>query len=1158
MKKAINIFLLLFLSLLAVAQNSNQQEIHFNHLFVKDGMPEGRANFIVQDNQGYMWIGTQKGLVRYDGYSAKVYDFGIENPYYQSIGALYTDKEGRLWVSVSASGLYLYDRGGDRFIPYKPNSSASDIFDIHEDHSGHLWLIYYDYIKQKGLLARFDLSTKKFIKYDNEEKGAHHINASAVTNFFEDEKGSIWIGSDNGIYHYNEKTDHLDPYLAIADSAKQNTFYLSPFQKDIVWISVFESKPQGKAQGLWRYDTRTNAVTVFRHRIGDSSSIASDNIQSVRTDSVGRFWVATDNGLSLFDPVKNNFINYRLKNNNTGKFISINEIQQDKNENLWLATGEGLVFFNTQTRLFAPYTAREKDPHGIADNHVHNLFIDHSGTLWFGSAQIGLQWINKQLSRFIQYKDEPGQPHNFPGGVAFCFAEAKDSTIWLGSAHGLYHWQPRTDSFTFVKIKKNQEKDFYVEAVMVDKEGLIWCGVPGRLSPAGLYCYDPKTGKTKYFSNNKKDTNSLSANSVTRLLEDHLGNIWVGTYGGGICRFNEQSQNFTRYPYVKGFTTTNSHGALDDIDVISMYEDKNGTLWAGTNWGGLNKFNRQTGTFTSYKGLLPGFQCVSSISSDDKNGLWAGTYFGGVFSFDPQSNLAKKYTQKDGLLYDGAQGIVEDGHDNLWLASYRGLSIFNLQTKQVRKLTSANGLPSENLINAFKTSSGRFLFGSNDGGFISVNPNDFTPDPQPPIVHIESVDFVTTGAGKTKDSSLIIFGKDSVSLKYNENRLSFHYVGLYYQNSQLNQYAYNLDGYDKDWIAAGTQRSVTYTNLSPGNYSFHVKASNSDGVWNEQGDSFSFTILPPWWQTWWAYALYILIFVLAVLAFAAYRSRNLRRANQVLEEKVEHRTSQLNKSIEDLRSTQSQLIQSEKMASLGELTAGIAHEIQNPLNFVNNFAEVNKELSDELVQEAEKGNIDEVKIIAKDIKENSEKINHHGKRADAIVKGMLQHSRSSIGVKEPTDINALADEYLRLSYHGLRAKDNSFNATMKTDFDSTIGKINIIPQDIGRVLLNLYNNAFYAVSEKAKLLAKSYQPTTKVSTRKLNDKIEIRVEDNGNGIPQKVLDKIFQPFFTTKPAGQGTGLGLSLSYDIVKAHGGEIKVETKEGEGTEFIIQLPV
>jgi len=272
---------------------------------------------------------------------------------------------------------------------------------------------------------------------------------------------------------------------------------------------------------------------------------------------------------------------------------------------------------------------------------------------------------------------------------------------------------------------------------------------------------------------------------------------------------------------------------------------------------------------------------------------------------------------------------------------------------------------------------------------------------------------------------------------------------------------------------------------------------------------------------------------------------------QLQKEKVES-------TLLELKSTQAQLIQQEKMASLGELTAGIAHEIQNPLNFVNNFSEVNRELIAEIKEEINKGNIDEVKLLANDLDENEQKILHHGKRADAIVKGMLQHSRASTGKKEPTDINALADEYLRLSYQGMRAKDKSFNATIKTDFDNTIGKINVVPQDIGRVLLNLFNNAFYSLGERCKVGGVGYVPTVTVVTKKLSNRIEIKVADSGVGIPQKVVDKIFQPFFTTKPTGQGTGLGLSLSYDIIRAHGGEIKVETKEREGSEFIIQLPI
>jgi signal transduction histidine kinase len=295
------------------------------------------------------------------------------------------------------------------------------------------------------------------------------------------------------------------------------------------------------------------------------------------------------------------------------------------------------------------------------------------------------------------------------------------------------------------------------------------------------------------------------------------------------------------------------------------------------------------------------------------------------------------------------------------------------------------------------------------------------------------------------------------------------------------------------------------------------------------------------------------------------RNKFISAQKEKLELIVEERTAEITKqkdelmqAFTELKNTQSQLIQSEKMASLGELTAGIAHEIQNPLNFVNNFSEVSSELLEEMMDELKSGNKEEVLALASDIKANQEKINHHGKRAGAIVKGMLQHSRISSGKNEPTDINALCDEYLRLSYHGLRAKNKSFNADFKADLDKKLPQIKIVSQDFGRVLLNLINNAFFAVNEKSKTGNKDFKPSVIVKTKLEKTKVIISVSDNGSGIPEDVKEKIFQPFFTTKPSGEGTGLGLSLSYDIVKAHGGELKVETVEGDGTKFIIILPI
>jgi two-component system NtrC family sensor kinase len=308
------------------------------------------------------------------------------------------------------------------------------------------------------------------------------------------------------------------------------------------------------------------------------------------------------------------------------------------------------------------------------------------------------------------------------------------------------------------------------------------------------------------------------------------------------------------------------------------------------------------------------------------------------------------------------------------------------------------------------------------------------------------------------------------------------------------------------------------------------------------------------------YSLLMGIALLFIVAGLLWRTTRIKQKSYVQLKIQQSETDKQRENAEHtlikLQATQSQLVQAEKMASLGELTAGIAHEIQNPLNFVNNFSEVNTELIEELQQEMNTGNLTNARTISDEIKVNEQKINHHGKRADAIVKGMLQHSRESKGQKELTDVNRLTDEYLRLSYQSLRTKEKGFHATLRTDFDEHIGKINIIPQDIGRVLLNLYSNAFYAVAEKKKQQGEDYEPVVTITTKRIGDKIEISVKDNGNGIPQRIVDKVFQPFFTTKPTGQGTGLGLSLSYDIIKAHGGEFSVETREGEFAEFIVQL--
>ena len=463
---------------------------------------------------------------------------------------------------------------------------------------------------------------------------------------------------------------------------------------------------------------------------------------------------------------------------------------------------------------------------------------------------------------------------------------------------------------------------------------------------------------------------------------------------------------------------------------------------------------------------------------------------------------------------------------------------------------------------AFYKNSGDRIFVGTDNfydGFYTFLPEELDVEMSPLNIVITDFFFNSASRSKGKDSSFLMSAnsKNDVSLDYNQNNFGLRYMVKDYYSPELIRYYTMIENYDPVWRQAGIEKVVYYFNLAPGDYIFRVRAYSSNEVKGEK--TVRIHISPPWWKTGVAYTAYVLLLLAGIFVFAGMqKQRIIRNERHKTQEKELAQAKKIEKAYTELKATQAQLIQSEKMASLGELTAGIAHEIQNPLNFVNNFSEVNTELIDEMQHELKSGNSDEVIALSNDIRANQEKILMHGKRADSIVKGMLQHSRTSSGQKDPTDINALTDEYLRLSYHGLRTRDKDFNAGMKTEFDLSAGEIKIVSQEIGRVLLNIFNNAFYAVAEKKKLQPDGYEPVVTVSTKKSGNHVEIRVRDNGNGIPRKVTDKIFQPFFTTKPPGQGTGLGLSLSYDIVRAHGGEIKVDTKEGEYTIFTVSLPV
>ncbi len=1187
--------LLVFLLLGGIRVHSQPGHLKFDHFSIKDGLPESAIQFIKQDSRGYIWMGTQNGLLRYDGYKPEVYHFNLgKNPISssRSVESMIEDNNHTLWFSIVANGIFKYNGPTNSFTQYKyPQMRAKDCLITQDfavaDKENNLWA--YTTFSNTGLTeaVKFNPKTGKYQFFNKKQKGANYLDVDNVNCIIKSSDNTIWLGTNNGLYSYDYKDKRFNAYLPTTDTSRQlnvTRVYEAPSQPGLLWINVLPvdmganiARKNFSAFSLERFDSRNKTLKVFHPDHFPQLNFFNDIVNNIYEDKQHMLWFATANGLMSFSPKTEVFSEYLPPDTGAKGYKTPNfGVVAAKNGSFWLSTdGEGLLNFDPVTHRFTRYTANPDDPDAVSGNvmdlsefDLNNKFIvDNADILWAAFSHRGVDKVNALVSAFRAFNKTP-DPGSYPGGNAIQMVSAPGGYTWFTTSDGIYKWLPGSNEFK--QIYKTKGGDSIVRRFVIGANGFIYF-----TTNKDFNVYNIKAHSLRSYAYIPNDSTSISSMAVLSMLRDHTGKIWIATDDKGICVFDPVDNKFKRYPFIQNNGLTGGNGKLDDASVTALYEDSQGTIWTGTDWGGLSRFDRSTGKFISY--LFNGKTTVAhiyAIFEDRDHRLWVGTYLDGLYEFDRKTGRYTRHiNEENGLSFNGVENICEDNSGFLWICSPRGLERVNPKDVSVKTFPLNTVLPGKKLSGYSLTAINDYIVMKTENGVTLFKPDDLAGNPYPPIVSIEKISYSNPNSTDTPNIARKTFGLERLDLAWNQNRITFNYVAAHFVNPSQNKYAYYLKGYDHQWLPAGTQRSATYTNLSPGTYTFHVKACNSDGVWSKKDDSFIVIINSPLWFRWWAWTLYIILFASSVYAFVAYRSRKLIQDNRLLEHKVEERTAEvleqkeeiasqrdsLKHAFNELKSTQAQLIHSEKMASMGELTAGIAHEIQNPLNFVNNFSEVSKELMEELTEELDKGDTEEVRAISLDVIQNLEKINHHGKRADGIVKAMLEHSRSRGGSKEPKDINNLADEYLRLAYHGMRAKDKTFGAAMNTDFDDSIGEINIVGQDIGRVLLNLFNNAFYAVAEKAKTAGTDYQPTVTINTKRTEDKVKITVSDNGPGIPKNMIDKIFLPFFTTKPTGHGsTGLGLSLSYDIIAAHEGEIKVETKEGEGTEFIVSLPL
>jgi signal transduction histidine kinase/streptogramin lyase len=827
---------------------------------------------------------------------------------------------------------------------------------------------------------------------------------------------------------------------------------------------------------------------------------------------------------------------------------------------LLTATPAGLTAFNLRSKTFDIYPADRINKSTPPD--FASVALDPFGNIWASSTSAGLFKFEKK-PRFNSLTPTFPKLRAIPPGWISRMEEAKDGQIWFtsngdGNRTSLNRFNPATgDIKNFIFLGLSPQL-LNVASLKLMPDGRVLLS-----TNRGLELFHPDKNSFEPYTLPGYSSPSV----VSQFFTDSRNNEWLATYGGLFMK--APGDNSFRKISIRNLPGTNE----SSDETTFLFESKKRGLWILSN-NGLFLYRYDKGTVERHgydraKGDIFLTQDFNSIYEDSSGTVWVGTWQGGLCRYNPESGRIKTYSFNEGLPSMSIQGILGDEKNgNLWLSTFDGLCRFNIPTERSNNYSIDDGI--QGLLYAdggiLKTRSGQYYFGGSNG-LTYFRPDDITQQSAPPLVYLTAIKLFNKPLQPDSNGIMkqAVYDTKEITLPYNQNNISLEFIALHYGDPSKNRYAYQLENYDPEWREVTGQREAFYPKLPPGKYVFRVKAANNNGIWNEEGIRLAITVLPPWWQTPWAYALYVLAAIgLVFLVNQMMRRRLLAKEREKQRERerehareIETAYHKLEESHETLKTTQAQLIQSEKMASLGELTAGIAHEIQNPLNFVNNFAELNQELLQEMQEELAAGRNADAATIAGDVIANEAKIAEHGKRADAIVKNMLLHSRAAAGEKEPTNLNALADEYLHLAYHGLRAKDKAFNAALETTFDPQQPQVPVVAQDIGRVLLNLFNNAFYAVREKQKTAGSGYQPTVTLTTKKLEDTVEIMITDNGTGIPAAVRDKIFQPFFTTKPAGQGTGLGLSLGYDIVKAHGGEIHIDTKEGEYTRFTVRLP-
>jgi two-component system sensor histidine kinase ChiS len=1080
------------------------ETLEFDRLSLEEGLSQSVVHTILQDSLGFVWIGTQDGLNRFDGYEFQVYKQDPEDPSSISsnyILALAEGPGGDLWIGTSGGGL-----------------------------------------------NRFDRETGEFIHYTDQQDSQKGLSENIVGEIFTDNHGVIWIGTDSS--------------------------------------------------GLYRYEPQADEFTAFQYDSTRQDSLGGMHVSEIFQDEAGNLWIGLgDGGLNRFLPESGTFQRYPVDPEDPSALSGehVTAIAQDDEGFIWIGTsGKGLNRLDPATDTFLHYKAIPGNPFALANANVTSLLNDSDGVLWVGTNGGGLQQYDPENRRFYTYKFNPDDPSSISSDSILSMYEDQAGILWFGTfGGGLNKFDPYRRKFDHVAYSPGGLNSSSVWDLVEDRNGILWIATGG----GGLNRFDRTTGEWRYYLPNESEENSISYDTILGLLEGRDGTLWVGTYGGGLDAFDPKTEQFIQYdtpPLIMeiyedqgGILWIGSNGgglsrlnpesgklkeylhnsgdpySISNDSVVKIIEDQNGDFWIGTFAGGLNHFEKDTERFFHYyhdpkNPLSLSSNTVLSIYEADNGVLWIATT-GGLNKFDPEIEGFVHYREKDGLPSDFVYGILEDGRGDLWLSTNYGISKFDPRTEVFENFDERDGLQSTEFNQGayYKNSRGEMFFGGINGFNIfdptMVRKNDYVP----PVV-ITDFQLFNESVSPSAESGLKkpISLAQNIDLSYQDDFFSFEFASLHFSDPEKNQYAYYLEGLDRDWNYVGDRRFASYTNVPPGDYMFRVRGTNSDGIWNEAGTALSITVAPPIWQTWWFRVLTGFLAVSLIIATYRWRIRSGELQRIRLKEQVNEKTKELRAAMLELKRSKDQAEAANQAKSL--FLANMSHELRTPLNAILGFSQLMLK-SDEPEGQLEGR-------LTPEQEDNLQVIVRSGEHLLGLINEVLEMSKIEAGqmtVKEHDfDLRRMLEGLEEM--FGLRAQQKDLFLIFEID-DAVPQYVHADEGKLRQILLNLLGNAIKFTQTGGVVLSASMldldpssDPNSKEPTTK---RLRFEVRDSGPGIEPKDLETIFDPFVqasTASDAQEGTGLGLTISLQFANVMGGDLSAESEPGVGSVFYLELPI